>query len=82
MPVPPTQQWQTGILTCLITGHARLFILQKNSTLTQSFTEEKKGVDFSPRTVYLILLHTPSFLLEIRVIIKISSQPWYPLICD
>ena len=50
MPVPPTQQWQTGILTCLITGHARLFILQKNSTLTQSFTEEKKGVDFSPRS--------------------------------
>merc|ERR1712051_562507 len=33
-------------------------------------------------TVYLILLHTPSFLLEIRVIIKISKNPWYPINCD
>ena len=30
-------------------------------------------------TVYLILLHTPSFLLEIRVIIKISKNPWKKL---
>ena len=33
-------------------------------------------------TVFLILLHTPSFLLEIRVIIKISSHPWYHINCD
>ena len=33
------------------------------------------------RTVFLIILYTPIFLLEIRVIIKISSHPWYPLIC-
>ena len=31
MPVPPTQQWQTGTFTHLITGHARLFVSQKNS---------------------------------------------------
>ena len=34
------------------------------------------------RTVFLILLHTPRFLLEIRVIIKILSIPWYYMICD
>ena len=33
-------------------------------------------------TVFLIILYTPIFLLEIRVIIKISSHPWYLLICD
>ena len=33
-------------------------------------------------TVFLIILYIPSFLLEIRVIIKISKSPWYPLICD
>ena len=33
-------------------------------------------------TVYLILLHTPSFLLEIRVIIKISKNPCYPINVD
>ena len=33
-------------------------------------------------TVFLIILYTPIFLLEIRVIIKLSSHPWYPLICD
>ena len=33
-------------------------------------------------TVFLIFLYTPSFLLEIRVDIKIWSHPWYPLICD
>ena len=33
-------------------------------------------------TVFLIILYTPIFLLEIRVIVKISSHPWYPLICD
>ena len=38
-----------------------------------------KGITY---TVYLILLHTPSFLLEIRVIIKISKNPWYPINCD
>ena len=36
----------------------------------------------TPDTVYLILLHTPRFLLEIRVIIKISKNPWYPINCD
>ena len=36
----------------------------------------------SPNTVFLIILYTPIFLLEIRVIIKILSHPWYPLICD
>jgi hypothetical protein len=25
------------------------------------------------------MLYTPSFLLEIRVIIKILSNPWYPI---
>ena len=29
--------------------------------------------------MYLILLHTPSFMLEIRVIIKISKNPCYPI---
>ena len=33
-------------------------------------------------TVFLIILYTPSFLLEIRLIIKISKNPWYPLICE
>ena len=33
-------------------------------------------------TEFLIILYTPNFLLEIRVIIKLSSHPWYPLICD
>ena len=33
-------------------------------------------------TVYLILLHTPSFLLEIRVIIKILKNPGYPINVD
>ena len=33
-------------------------------------------------TVYLILLHTPSFLVEIRVIIKISKNPCYPINVD
>ena len=32
--------------------------------------------------VYLILLHTPSFLLEIRVMIKISNNPCYPINVD
>ena len=33
-------------------------------------------------TVFHIILYNPIFLLEIRVIIKISSHPWYPLISD
>ena len=32
--------------------------------------------------MYLILLHTPSFLLEIRVIIKILKNPCYPINVD
>ena len=32
-------------------------------------------------TVFLIISYTPSFLLEIRVIIKMS-HPWYPINCD
>ena len=31
MLVPPTQQWQSGTLACLITRNARLFTSQKNS---------------------------------------------------
>ena len=30
----------------------------------------------------LIILYTLVFLLEITVIIKISSHPWYPINCD
>ena len=30
----------------------------------------------------LILLHPPNFLLEIRVIIRIESNPWYPRIYE
>ena len=37
---------------------------------------------YEAATVYLILLHTPSFLLEIRVIIKISKNPCYPINVD
>ena len=33
-------------------------------------------------TVFLIILQPPRFLLEIRVIIKISKNPWYPINCD
>ena len=33
-------------------------------------------------TVFLIILYTPLIFLEIRVIIKISSHPWYPINCD
>ena len=33
-------------------------------------------------TVCDIILYPPSFLLEIRVIIKISSHPWYLINCD
>ena len=36
----------------------------------------------SVNTVFLIILYTPSFFLVIKVFIKISSHPWYPLICD
>ena len=36
-----------------------------------------KRTHFICITVFLILLHTPRFLLEIRIIIKISSHPWY-----
>ena len=49
-------------------------------------------LDFSPQisqeenkrrtTVFLILLHTSSFLLEIRIIIKISKNPCYPINVD
>ena len=43
----------------------------------------KKNDDFLRlHTVYLILLHNPSFLLEIRVIIKISKNPCYPINVD
>ena len=33
-------------------------------------------------TVMFIFLYTPSFLLEIRAIIKISSHPWNHINCD
>ena len=41
-----------------------------------------KRTHFICITVFLTLLHTPSFLLEIRVIIKISSHPWYHINCN
>jgi uncharacterized C2H2 Zn-finger protein len=33
-------------------------------------------------TVFDIILYTPSFLLKIKVIIKISFHPWYPINYD
>jgi hypothetical protein len=29
-----------------------------------------------------IILYPSNFLLEIRVIVKISKNPWYPINCD
>ena len=34
------------------------------------------------RNIKSIILYTPSFLLEIRVIIKILKNTWYPINCD
>jgi hypothetical protein len=33
-------------------------------------------------TVCFIILYPPRFFLEIRVIIKILKNPWYPINCD
>ena len=39
-------------------------------------------VSYSTNTVCFIILYTPRFFLEIRVIIKILKNPWYPINCD
>ena len=47
--------------------------------ITKRFSSSKMkryrlGSSVCTRTVFLILLHTPSFLLEIRVIIKMADS--------
>ena len=61
--------------------YSRSVIRMMDMQITKRFSSSKMKryrLDSSvcTRTVFLILLHTPSFLLEIRVIIKILSHPW------
>ena len=57
---------------------ARIWIHKFRSVTTVSLRLAHRNLP----TVFLILLHTPSFLLEIRVIIIISSHPWYHIIVN
>ena len=67
--------------------YSRSVIRMMDMQITKRFSSSKMkryrlGSSVCTRTVFLILLHTPSFLLEIRVIIKILSHPWYHINCD
>ena len=67
--------------------YRRSVIRMMDMQITKRFSSSKMkryrlGSSVCTRTVFLILLHDPSFLLEIRVIIKILSHPWYHINCD
>ena len=84
---PPKDFSETSELSNMDKLILLLFIVRSSAeNLEIAYNADNQGLhtvlDLDLHTVYLILLHTPSFLLEIRVIIKFSKNPCYLINSD